>query len=458
MSKTIAVSSKAITKLTTPQLLKGSLYLTWGASLLLLIATISGVQWQRQAIKTIGKESTPSIIAAQHIKAGLADMDANAANELIAQPGQNPQSVKDYENRRQEVAKALVSAAENITYGDAERIPIQTLQLGLGEYIAKIQQARDFHTREDAAAILVAYRTSAEVLDKTLLPAADALDRANLEVLNRTYAAKNFASRGYLVFVVVSGLALIAVLVAIQLFLSQRMRRTFNPMLLAATAIALVFLGYTTRAFLSGNHQLKVVKEDAFDSIHALWQARAYAYSANADESRYLLDTALAPTHEQAFFHKVGKVATLPAGQTFETVTALSAQGKKVEGFTGYLADELNNITFNGEQEAAISTLSNFGIYLAIDKQIRQLEQSGKHQAAIALCTGNNKGDSNRALKQFDASLDQTLKINQQAFDEAVEQGFKDLDGFEIITPVSLVVIALLTLFGLLPRLKEYSV
>ena len=34
---------------------------------------------------------------------------------------------------------------------------------------------------------------------------------------------------------------------------------------------------------------LRVAKEDAFDSIHALWQARAVAYDANGDETRYLL-------------------------------------------------------------------------------------------------------------------------------------------------------------------------
>jgi hypothetical protein len=108
MTKTIAISSKAITKLTTPQLLKGGLYLTWGASLLLLIATITGVQGQRYSIKTIGKDAVPSIITAQRIKDALTGMDANAANELLVKPGQNPGAIKDYEERRQKLAERLV--------------------------------------------------------------------------------------------------------------------------------------------------------------------------------------------------------------------------------------------------------------------------------------------------------------------------------------------------------------
>ncbi len=460
MSKTIAVSSKVRPKLTTPQILKAGLYLTWGASLLLLIATLVGVQGQRYAIKTVGKDSAPSIIAAQHIKAGLADMDANAANELLVKPGQNPEAVKAYEQRRVEVTKALVAAAENITYGDKERIPIENLQLALGDYEAKIQQARDFHARGDLG-FITAYRAAAEIMDNKLLPEADKLNNTNKKALNDTYNDRKSKSLIYVLFVVVSGVLLIGLLVAIQVFLNRRMRRVLNPMLMAATAIALVFLGYTLWAFNMGNDHLRRAKEDAFESIYALWQARALAYSANADESRYLLDAALASKYEQDFFTKAAQLAKVPDGQTFETIAtaykAASAHGKVVNGFTGALANELNNITFPGEGEAAATTLSNFGTYFEIDRQMRALQQSGNHEGAIALCTGNNPGQSNWAFDQFDSTLGKTLNINQTAFDNYVNQGFKDVNGFEIATPVATVAIGLFTLFGLLPRIKEYS-
>lgn len=457
MSNTIAIPSKRLSKLTTPQLLKGGLYLSWGASLLLLLATISGVQGQRQAIKTVGKDSAPSIVTAQRIKDALAGMDANAVNELLVPPGQNQDATTGYEDRRQKLAERLVAAAENITYGDAERKPIQTLQLAQGEYIAKIQQARDFNQRGDAAGVLSAYREAAKIMDERLLPAADALDKANSDVLDRIYAQQQSDGARSLFFIVISGLLLIGVLVAIQLFLNYRTRRILNPMLLAATAIVIVFLGYTTRAFLSGSHNLKVAKEDAFESMHALREARALSYSANGDESRYLLDKQLASKHEQAFFSKIGKLATVPAGQTLETVATVSTPGKKVNGFTGFLADELNNITFPGEREAAIANLSTLATYLAIDKQIRQLEQSGKHLEAIALCVGNNQGQSNWAFDQLLNANQKVFDINEKAFNDSIGQASNDVAGFEITTPVVAVLVAMLTLFGLLPRLKEYS-
>jgi len=457
LSSLIKNQNSSPSSLPTPQLLKVGLYLTWGASLLLTIITIAGVQQQRYAIKTIGKDTAPSIILAQRLKDSLAGMDANVANELLVKPGENPRAIQDYEERRKAFAERIVGAAENITYGDAERKPIETLQLALGDYMAKSQQARDFNAAGDIRGALSAYREAAQIMDNTLLPAADALDKANSQELDLIYDQQRFATAQALLFIVISGFLLLGVLIRIQLFLNSRMRRIFNPMLLAATAIAIVFLGYTTRAFLSASSNVKVAKEDAFVSLHALRQARSLAYAIKADESRYLLDKAFAVKHEQAFFDQAAKIAKLPNDQTFETVSAALAQGQKVYGFTGFLADELNNITFPGEREAGVATLSTFGSYLNIDKQIRQLEQSGKHQEAIALCTGYNQGQSNWAFTEFKTAHQKTFDINQQAFDNAIDMGFKNVEGFEITTPIVAVAVSILTLLGLRPRMKEYE-
>jgi hypothetical protein len=330
MSNMTLVSRKVLSQLTTPQILKGSLCLTWGGILLLLVATISGVQGQRQAIQTVGKDSAPSIISAQRIQDSLADMDANAANELLVPFGQNPEAVKSYEERRQKLNRMMLDAAKNITYPEEDQL-ILTLQVKLGEYLMKMQQVRDFHARGDRNSVLVSYRAAAAIIDETLLPKASRLNEVNWKALEETYNRAQSASLKSLGLVIVFGLLLIGVLVAIQLFLNYRMRRILNPWLLAATAIAIIFLGNTTRALLSASHNLKVAKEDALESIQALRKARSLAYRANGDESRYLLDPAFATKHEQAFFNKVAQLATLPAGQTFETVAAASQQGNKVE-------------------------------------------------------------------------------------------------------------------------------
>jgi len=462
-------STKAIKKLTTPQLIRSGLYIVWGAGLLLLTTTILGIQEQRNAIKTVGRDAVPSIITAQRLKDGMAGMDAFAASEFLV-PSSNTQSsfleplqkdvdgatIQSYNERYRSVTERLIAAANNITY-DEEREPIQTMQLGIGEYVAKIQQARDAHARRDQAGTLAAYLSAIEILDKTLLPAADRLDQANLKVLDRTYGEQRFASARSLFLIAIVTLGLAGILVMLQLFLSQRTRRTFNPFLLSATAIALLFLVHTIGSLLSASNHLKVAKEDAFDSMHVLRQARALAYGANADESRYLLDVRNAATHEQAFFNKLNQIAAPPIGQTLEQIILLAQQDTKLTGLTGFLGEELSNITFPGERQAVIDNLSTLSQYLQIDKQIRQLQQSGKYREAIALCVGNNPGESNWAFEQFKKANQKTYDVNDKAFKDAITQGDQDLEGFEVKSTIVTITIALLVLLGVMPRLKEYS-
>lgn len=463
------LSTSSTKKLTTPQLIKSGLYITWGIGLLSFVTTILGVQEQRNAIKTVGKDTTPSVITAQRLKDGMAGMDAFAASEFLV-PSRNIQSsflepvekdangtiVQSYNERYRAITERLIAAANNTTY-DEEREPIQTMQLGIGDYLTKIQQARDAHARRDQARTLAAYLTAAELLDTTLLPAADRLTQANVKALNRTYEAQRFGSARSLFLIAIVTLGLAGFLVMFQLFLSQRTRRTLNPFLLSATAIAILFLAHTIGSLLSASNHLKVAKEDAFDSMYSLRQARALTYGANADESRYLLDAKNAAIHEQAFFAKMNQIAAPPNGQTLEQIILLAQQKTKLVGLTGFLGDGLSNITFPGEREALIETLSALSNYLKIDQQIRQLQQSGKYREAIALCTGTNPGESNWAFDEVRRTNQKAYDVNDKAFKEAITQGNQDLAGFEIKSAIAITAIALLTLLGVMPRLKEYS-
>jgi hypothetical protein len=423
---------------------------------LLLIAVITGTRVHRNAMQTVGKDSAPSIIAAQHIKSALADMDADAVNELLGAPGAMGESVKAYESRRVEASKALITAAENITYGDSERVPIQTLQVGIGTYERLVQRARDQHERGDAK-FVAAYGDAAKLMDDTLLPAADALDKANNEVLERGYEGQSAYSIAAQTFLVISGLLLLGVLVAVQMFLTRRTRRTFNRLLVVATLVVAGTAQYAMSALGEERHQLKIAKEDAFTSIHALWRARAVSYWANSDESRYLLDPSHATDHENDFFKKAGALATLPRTTTLGDIANAERGGVHVDGFSGYLADELNNITFPGEREAAVDTLLRFEEYLAVDTQIRKFERGNKHADAVELCIGTKAGQSNWAFDRFDKALGATLDINQSAFDAAVAEGFSALSGMEIKASVLAVVIAVLIFLGLAARIKEYE-
>jgi hypothetical protein len=160
---------------------------------------------------------------------------------------------------------------------------------------------------------------------------------------------------------------------------------SINHLLLGVVAVG--SLGYTLSVMGTEQRQLKIAKED-FTSIHALWRARAISYWANSEESRYLVDQAHAADRERDFIRKSEQMAKLPRAMKLADVAAAERSGIHLESFSGYLADELNNITFPGEREAAVEMLVRFEKYLGVDKRIRQIETSGRHRDAIDLCIG----------------------------------------------------------------------
>ncbi len=440
----------------TLRLLKSGRLVIVVLDLLLVMAVVTATETHRAALKTVGRDAAPSIVAAQHIKSAMADMDADAANELLAAPGTASASAAGFQERRVEAVKALIGAAENITYGDAERGPLQTLEVELGSYEDLVQRARDFHANGDPKTV-EAYRAAGTLMDGTLLPAADALDKANNDVLERTYETQSFRSSGSRLTIFVIGALLLLTLAVMQITLSQRMHRTFNPLLLAATLVVIVVAAHAVSAVSGSHNDLKVAKDDAFTSIHALWRARATAYQANGEESRSLLDAAHAAEHEAAFQGEANALFASSGRLTdAELLDALRVR-TELAGLSGYLGDELQNVTFSGERDAALDTLAGWQRYLVIDRNLRKLEHAGQRKAAVELCTGAAPGQSDWAFAQFDAALDRTLAINQRAFDEAVSHGIGALGNLEPLAGGCGVLVAVLVFFGLAPRIREYQ-
>jgi hypothetical protein len=501
MTKTISLSQKAITQLKTPQIIKIGLFLTWGGCILTLMATIAAIDAQKKAIKAVGEDTTPSILLAQRLKDGMAGMDAFVVKGLLVPPNQGQNFAGGVKERYERTTERLVAAAKNITYGEKEQKPIETLQVWFGRYLAKVQRSQDFHELGNTKEMLIAYRQALDILDQKLFPAADDLDRVNLSALEETYDQETSSALGSIFLIIISGLILIGTLVGLQLFLSYRMRRTFNPLLMLATGISFAFLGYAFVEFNFAKDNLKRAKEDAFSSMYSLRTARYTTYSANAAQGRYLLDTALAGQYEHYFQEKIAQIAKLPPGTTYEKlvaqITANSSDKTVIPEFTGFIANEFANITFDGEKAAALKMLSALGEYMAIDQKIRLLERSGQHQQAIALYIGDNSRESTWAFDKYRKANGDTFDINYAAFTTAIQQGYEDVGAireaynyqqktqqgyenpqaakkasdeqqgalswyanvvnFTTIASVVLVLIALLTLFGLTPRMKEYS-
>ena len=112
----------------------------------LCTASINAADQCREAVKSIGRDCAPSIIAAQQIKQDLAKLDATSADLLLAKNTNLPiyqELQTQAETPKKQFSDSLITAAQNITFGDSERVPITKLSAGIihyGELVAAANQ------------------------------------------------------------------------------------------------------------------------------------------------------------------------------------------------------------------------------------------------------------------------------------------------------------------------------
>jgi hypothetical protein len=486
--KTRTASSEKRRGLSTPALLKLALGLSWLFSGLLCAVVLAAWAQQERSAKTLGVDSAPSVVAAHQIRIHIETLDADLANELISKPGQATEVVSDFDKNRLDIGQQIVAASKNITYGDAELIPIENIEDSLGRYLMAAEAARDAHNRGDHTSALAEYRKSLRVMEENLVPAAGDLNSANDSVLQGAYVSQKSTSTWTLVLTLFVGATFILLLIVIQVYVTRAFRRRLNPALALATVVAVVFLGNILLRFGSHADDLKRLKEDSYDSVAALLHARAEAYEANAAESRWLLDPEERPLHERTFRESAAKLVSFKGGQNFENANAIAERRNALlverlrggdaplaaasfarsqlplEGMDGEFRNALDNITFpdkdpiKDEPTQSAATLRAFGVYYGLDAHIRDLELAGKHDEAVSLCTGMKEGDSNWAFFKFDQSLGNWLKLNQDWMDRYTQAALGDPAGLQYYAPIVSIFIAVMVFFGLRPRIREYSV
>jgi hypothetical protein len=459
-------------KLSTPVLLRGGLALLGG--LLLLFWAVAGFLLVEASggVRTITRDTAPSVIAAQQIRAGLSDLDASAVNAaLLRGPAADP-SWKDFEVQQRVLSDSLVTAAQNITYGDAERGPVVEIAAALQNYAGLIGQARaipgDPNQPAPPETMLALLRRAGSLASGQLMPAAEALNDVNDTALETTWSLrKSVAWRDPLALALIA-LAPLAVLIALQIGLARRTRRNLNPGLALASLVLVIGALVLGVSLVTSASHLRIAKEDAFDSVRALWKARATLYAANADESYFLLDPAHKADYATRFAARIGQVA----GSAFLDPGSRGVFVRRVGDYrnrkclvadpdarlrnAGYIGDELNNVTFVYECEEAANLGYLLAAYIDIDEKIRALDAAGNRAGALALDLGENPGESNYAFAKVNQEIGLLIYINQMAFEQNAARASADLAQAPYILGGVALLVWLLAFLGLRPRLAEY--
>jgi hypothetical protein len=440
-----------------------------------------GYHGQYSLIKTVGVDSAPSVELAHEIKTHVMRMTADLVGEISGKPGENFDMQKDFDVARGQLRLARINASKNITYtDDAQHLHPSELEGELGvikrlesefeDFSTLATTARIFHERGDAANLAV-LRSAYELVVNKMAPDTDALAAVNDAHLEAAFNQRNAIYHKCVYMLSAIGIAILGLLIYWQIFVvSRRFKTGISIALAAATVIVGVAFGYSTVIFHRADEQLRSLKEDAFDSVDALLDARASMQQARAVQALILLDPANAAEEQKRLDDVLNRIARFGNGANIDKIVAASQSGYKLDGdgvpfkiggdpitnsvMTGALAKELNNVTWVGELSAAQNTLRAYGQWLNVWQQVQQAETQGQHGRAVRILSGNNPGEGRYQFNQVSdeqgniGTLGKTLALNKQAEEELRDAAFASIRLIEYGAPVVALIVWLLVIIG----------
>ncbi|WP_405994667.1 hypothetical protein [Streptomyces sp. NBC_00986] len=441
--------------------------LATGLALLLALAGLSASgTWN-----TVAGRDAPRTTSAADLELALNDMDAQVANLLLANGDAGKgrlrtpyeKAVGFYGDARDEIGHDLrtLAVAAQGDRGDEETV--ESLTDFFAEYQELVGRALENDGRAGGrAAALGDYRRATDLVQGQLLPEARDLVSSNDAVFNSEYTAARSALHDQIVAVFALGVLLLVVLGLLQWYLSRRFQRTLNAGMLAATVCAVLAVLLGVQLLSATREDLHGARRDAFDSVVALSRARAIAYDANADESRYLLDPQRRDQYAWSFLAKSQELYGLKGASLGTYDSRLAVTWREYEAdhqvlhFTGEFRRELDNITFAGERGAAEKTVETYAVYQRDDRMIRKLLAEGDEAGAVQFCMGWEPGTSNAHFEAWMGALDDVTAINQRHFDQFAAAGHSDISELLPAALGTLLAAAALTVLGLRARFAEF--
>ncbi|WP_433172409.1 hypothetical protein [Actinoallomurus sp. CA-150999] len=432
------------------------------AVLVVVLVTTLTMQDARDGLRVIGHDAGPQVVATGDLYFALSDMDAQLADALLiggdrGLADRRAAALRTYEQRRSEANRALLQGSRLAGADATEQRTAQEMLDALGRYERLAGQALQTDEQSNhaagppPAAVTALYRQATDLMKLDVLPKAYNLTLDNGTKVRRTYEAKRSAVLSGRIWVVLTGLLLIAVLLGVQWYFVRRFRRLVNPFLALATVGTLVLVVVSVALLSSEAGRLRTAKEDGFDSVLALSRARAISNSAHADEARYLLDPGRADTYEQVYLDKSQTILYVPAGN-LDTYYAQLDQKIGGSDFLGFFGTEAHHVTLPGQQEALRKVLARYQKVQTNDRSIRQLATNGDRRGALSTKLNAGTGD----FGDYDTALVALKDLHGRAFDKAISAGDHGLRGWNIILPGAAVLLIILILAGVRPRLSEY--
>lgn len=319
----------------------------------------------------------------------LADADATATRGYVS-GGLEPAAVRArYDDDVVRAADRLVQAATGLPVGDPAVVPVTTIESQLPVYTGLIETARADNRL--GLPLGQAYLNSASRLMRaTILPAAEELRQLQKAALAAAY------QRGGAVpyAVLLMGIAVLAGVVDHAVLERRRTNKIVNTGLLVATAALVAGLLWWVVAVAVGADRLDNARRHS-DAAMALDDARTAVLLARSNESLVLVARSGGGSSDQGFTTEMQHVV-----------------GPSGDG--GLLADAVRSVP---ESAARIQPIRTALVdWQGAHRRVRELDDGGKYQQAVASVTGAEPAGSGAAFERLDAAFVRAIVIERRAF------------------------------------------
>jgi hypothetical protein len=427
----------------------------------------------RDGLRIIGHDAGPQVLATGNLYYALGDMDSQLASILLTgrepSPGAGQQELRSYSQDRATADRAALQAAELSAGDPADQEAVRSILDGLGQYERLASQAmvldQQAHHRAGPPPgnVIAVYRQATDLMTLDLLPPAYNLTLEGGATVREAYAAKRSALLAGRLWIGLAGLAVIAVLAALQFFVVACFRRRLNPALAVATLGLIVLTVSAVRLLSDEAAHLQAAKTSGFDSILTMSRAQAISDSLHADESRYLLDPGRADMYSLAYLDKSQTVLYVASGNLDKYDTALSAAmtayraNPRSVGFRGFYGDEAR-----AHPGPAVTTvLARYQQFQADDQRLRQLAKAGQDRQAVRLLTGRTAGSAGYDFDQYNQAVVSLIGQHRATFDQTIRAGDRELGrsvlgNWTVLLPLAALGVVILVVAGIWARLAEY--
>jgi len=417
---------------TTPGRLRLLSIVSVGAIVVLLVVSAGALSSRRSAAKSVSDESGARLVQVQALYHALADADATASRQLLA-AGVIPTQVRQqYLDDLAEAGRLQSRIAEHSQSSADARQAIAVIAKQLPRYSEKVESAR-VQSRFGYPVGAQEMREASTLMRTKILGATLELYRFAASELHDDYDRGTSASQ--MVWIVVIGIATLAVLVVAQLFTARRTNRLLNIGLVVASVIIAVLLVWMLVRFNDEQDSLVKAQRNGSDSVQVLASARILALQAQANANLALAERGTGQAYRDEFNRLVRQLC-----------------GDKE--CRGELLAYAHDLAARTGSEANVTAIQNDAAkFWSVADDVVQLDDDARYKDAVDLALG---GQADASAK-LDAAITAETAQAQARFDAAAHDARSGFAVLALALTLGLLLAAALVLIGLQPRIREYQ-